>query len=233
MVATFERVDGKPMTLGDIKAENIGFGNTELQLLNSDGANLVLPEDPDFPGTFASFIYMSEEEADGEFTVGWYLSEDQDAEHPKNDFELPFGQGFCMDRGDAGAALVYSGNVRGSDKPITLDTHFNYIGNCSPTDLTLGEISAVNVGFGNTELQFLNKDGANMVLPDDPDFPGAFASFIYMSEEEADGEFTVGWYLSEDQDAEHPKNDFPVKAGQGFCVDRGDAGAQIVIPTAL
>ena len=233
MVATFERVDGKPMTLGDIKAENIAFDSSSLQLLNSDGANLTLPDDPDFPGAYATFIYMSEEEADGEYTPGWYLSCDGDAEHCKNDFELPFGQGFCMDKSDTGAALVFSGNVRASNKPITLDEHFNYLGNCSPKDLTLGDITAINIAFDSSSLQLLNKDGSNLILDDDPDFPGAYATFIYMSEEEADGEYTVGWYLSCDGDAEYPKNDFQIKAGQGFCMDKSDTGAQIVIPSAL
>ena len=217
------------MTFGDIKP-NDEFVNSSIQLLTSGGATAKVTVEG--LGTVkAIFSYWDEDDAsDG---AGWYLDADEDAEYNQNSRVIPFGDGYLVNRAgtETGAALVYSGEV--DTEPVTksLNADFNFLGNCSPTDITFGDITP-NDKFVNSSIQLLTSGGATAKVTVEG-LGNVKAIFSYWDEDDAsDG---AGWYLDADEDAEYNQNGRVIQAGSGFLVNRAgtEAGATITIPSAL
>ena len=238
-VSTFERVDGSAAKLGDIKCnENVSLSGTDFQLLDDNGATATIKVDG-LGDVLAIFWYVPADIAEGAgIDPGWYLMYDDEVQpdYPMNDFELPFGQGYLMNCGDNDAAVIYSGAVRATDFPRELTPLYNFLGNCSPVDLTLGDfVCNENVSLSGTDLQILDDNGATDTIEVEG-LGEVLAIFWYVPADIAEGAgIDPGWYLMYDDEVQpdYPMNDFPIPAGQGFLMNCGDNDAVVTIPTAL
>lgn len=231
---TFQAVSSGSMKLGDIGVNDSNiFISSKIEFLTSDGANAKVT-DPAFGEVFESYVYWPAAYTTANVS-GWYLVDDANAEYPKNDRVIAFGEGFCLTlaAGEEGAKLVYSGAVAQESTTKELGDNFNYLGNCSPVDITIGDLTVNDEIFISSMVEFLANNGANATVQD-ANFGEVYESYVYWP-----AEYTVanvaGWYLAADSNAEYPKNDRVIKAGEAFCVTHaaGEDGAMIVLPSAL
>ncbi len=227
--ATFVSTDKTraTMTLGDI-IPNEDFVNSSIQFLTSAGATAKVT----FGGRQVSEIYTYWEEEDAEDGAGWYLLADDDATQNCNDRVIAFGEAFCVTRtgSEADATLTTAGNVQDTAVTYSFAQNFNYVGNCSPVEITLGDITP-NEDFVNSSIQFLTEGGATAKVT----FGGRQVSEIYTYWEEDDAEDGAGWYLLADDDATQNCNAKVIAPGQAFCVTRtgSEADATLTIPAPL
>ena len=219
------------MTLGDI-TPNSEFISSSIQFLTPGGATASVT-DPNLGKVKATYIYWTaEDEPVG--GAGWYFAADDDAAYNQNSRVVPFGDAYCVDRdgGEADAELTYAGEVQTTAVTKSLVSGFNYVGNCCPMNLTLGDITP-NEEFISSSIQFLTSGGATASVTD-PNLGKVKATYIYWTaEDEPVG--GAGWYFAADDDAAYNQNSRPIAAGEAFCVDRdgGEADATISIPAAL
>ncbi len=222
------------MKLGDIGINDSNiFISSMIEFLTSDGANAKIV-DSNLGEVTESYVYWPAEFA-AAGVAGWYLYADSNAEYPKNDRVIEFGEGYCLTlaSGEEGAKLVYSGAVAQESTPKTLGDNFNYLGNCSPVDITIGDLTVNDDIFISSMVEFLTNQGANVII-NDPVLGAVSESYVYWPAEFA-AAGVAGWYLYADSNAEYPKNDRVIKAGEAFCVTHaaGEDGAIIVLPSAL
>jgi len=230
--ATFIPVQGDKdeMTLGDL-VPNDEFVNSRITFMTPGGATPRVS----FGGkqVAQSYIYWREDD-EPEEGAGWYLVADEDGEVNQNAVNIPFGTGFLVYRNgsETDANIVLSGAV--STDPITksfANAQYNICGNCSPVDLTLGDLTP-NEDFVNSRVTFMTAGGATPRVS----FGGkqVAQSYIYWREDD-EPEEGAGWYLVADEDGEVNQNDLVIGAGQGFLVYRNgsETDATITIPAAL
>ena len=222
---------GSEMTFSSIaKNDSVSYLGTTIQLLDDGGATATTDAYEDLGTAYLTFTYATTD--DGAPSNGWYLMDDWGFEHPQNDKVLPFGQGYCVDCGDDGAAFTFAGTVAKEETEIELAPSFNYTGNCSPKDITFGDLTVNGVvSYLGTTIQLLDDGGATATTDEYEDLGTAYLTFTYATTD--DGAPSNGWYLMDDWGFEHPQNGRVLAAGQGFCVDCGDDGATITIPSAL
>jgi len=230
--ATFVPVSGdkNAMTLGDLQP-NEDFVSSAITFMTSGGATPRV----DFNGSkvAARYVYWTADDG-AEDGAGWYLEDDEDATVNQNAVNIPFGTGFLVfrDAGEANANVTFAGAV--STEPTTKSfatSSYNIVGNCSPVDITLGDIT-VNEDFVSSAITFMTSGGATPRV----DFNGSkvAARYVYWTADDG-AEDGAGWYLEDDEDATVNQNSLPIAAGQGFLVfrDAGEADATITIPSAL
>ncbi len=240
--ATFLPVDkaDTAMVLGDLKAnDTFMFTADTIQTLTDGGAKL------------AMYTYCSEQAIidlvdDYGLQVGWYDYDELNnwdwtpATVPalKNDVALPYGTMYVLQSGNEGAALIYSGKVLSEDKEFIVESRvMNMLGNATPVDITLGDITANDkFAFALDTLQLLTDGG------------GTKAMYTYLGtaaiEEFGYAVYGLkeGWYDFNEINYEWDwtaatvpaqKNDVPIPAGYGFIVQSGSESAGITIPAAL
>ena len=234
--ATFQAV-GKArdaQTLGDIKASD-GFSFSEIQFLTSGGANAYV-DHPQLGHVIQSYTYWADPAWTEAGVAGWYLYDDNDGAYPMNSVVIPMGQAYCVrvDNGEIGESLNYAGEVPSTAIPITFaHANFNYVGNCTPVQITLGDIvGSENLSF--SQIQFLTSGGANAYV-DHAQLGHVIQSYTYWSDPAWTEAGVAGWYLYDDQDGAYPMNDIVLNPGQAFCVwvDNGEVDESISIPAAV
>ena len=217
------------MTLGDF-IPNEDFVNSSVMFLTTGGATARTT----FDGAQVAekYVYWTEDDQP-EDGAGWYLYDDDDATVNQNSKVVPFGQAFCVTRTvtETDATLTTAGEVQ--DTPVTLSfvQNMNFVGNCSPVDLTLGDITP-NEDFVNSSIMFLTTGGATARTT----FDGKQVAEKYVYWTDDDGpEDGAGWYLYDDDDATVNQNSVQVPAGQAFCVTRTvtETDATLTIPAAI
>lgn len=224
-------VDRTEMTLGDIKP-NDEFVFSSIQFLTSAGATAKVTVEG-LGTVYATYNYWTEADdpADGE---GWYLVADDGTKYNQNSKVVPFGDAYCVERdgGETGAALVYSGEVQSTPVTKTFNSGFNYIGNCVPTNLSLGDI-VPNEDFVFSSIQFLTSAGATAKVTVEG-LGVVYATYNYWTEADGaqDGD---GWYLVADDAVQYNQNSRIIEAGSAFCVERdgGETTASLTFPSAL
>ena len=230
-IPTFETVSGADLTLGDIKPD-FSYGNSSIQLLDDGGACAKV--DIDGLGEVdAQFYYLDAETAAAmEVTAGWYLVDDMSFEFCQNSRVLPTGQGYLLDCQDSGAKVTYAGAVGTTATEVTLIDNFNFTGNLSPAQITLGDV-APDFGYGNSSIQLLDDGGACAKVEIDG-LGEVDAQYYYLDAETAAAmEVAAGWYLVDDMSFEFCQNALTIPAGQAFLLDCQDSGAKVSFPSAL
>ena len=223
------------MTLGDIKPDGNVFMYSTIDFLNPDGTNHYLEEGPD-AGKMESYIFIPAEYT-GTGIEGWYHSDDTSGDNKcYNDRIIKLGEAYCVSciEGEEDAAITYSGVVSDEETTFYVELGFNYLGNCAPKQIGLGDITADGNVFMYSTIDFLNPDGTNHYLEEGPD-AGKMESYIFIPAEYA-GTGIEGWYHSDDTSGDGKcYNDRPVAAGDAFCVSciDGEEGAAFVLPAAL
>lgn len=233
--------DKTEMTLADF--DFVGLKVSEVQSLE-DGGNTMVLDWAEYPlleedgsDLLAAFTYVSAASA-GEQGAGWYLTQDGDCSYNMNDWIVPFGWQIVIDCGDRNMLARGKGTVSPEDEEFELERGvFNYLGNCTPVDIALGDIVR-GANFKVSELQFLEDGGNTMVLSWE-DFPfieedggDLLAAFTYVSAASA-GDNGAGWYLTQDVDCAYNMNEWAIVSGDGFVVDCGDRNASLIIPSAI
>ena len=219
------------MTLGDI-TPNDEFISSSIQFLTPGGATAKV-NDANLGEVYATYIYWTEDD-EPVGGAGWYFADDDSATYNQNATLVPFGSAYCVDRAsnETEAELVYSGEVQTSAVTKDLVSGFNYVGNCCPKNLTLGDIMP-NDEFVSSSIQFLTSGGATAKV-NDANLGEVYATYIYWTEDD-EPVGGAGWYFADDDTATYNQNSRPISAGEAFCVDRAsnETEATITIPAAL
>lgn len=246
-VNTFASVDGSTRTLGDITANS--FDDTEgeeydvfdwtgfvpfldfIQTLNTSGK---------FTG---KFTYAPAGYAGGN-AAGWYEYSDTGCTTLTNNTVIPFGYGFYLVSNDGNGglapALTFAGQVKADATVIPVALSSMLSGNCSPVNITLGQITANS--FDDTEGEEYDVFDWTGFVP--------FLDFIQVMDDSGHfiGKYTyvpagykndnvAGWYDYSDEECENCRNAIVIKAGQAVYVVANDGNGglapTITIPTAL
>ena len=236
LVATFvpTGTDGSTMKLGDIKPANTTWDGSTLFFLNQYGGTDKFDHEA-YGNVKKQFYYLNAEEAD-EFKCaeGWYHVSDEMSEYPMNDLTVPYGQAFMFDAKDAGATLMFSGQVKNGARISTIHGQFNFTGNVTPVALTLGDFTCENTTWDGSTLFFLNQYGGTDKF-DHEAYGNVKKQFYYLNTTEADDfDCDPGWYHVTDELSEYPMNSvINIPAGAGFMIDAKDAGATLIVPAVL
>ena len=109
--------------------------------------------------------------------------------------------------------------------------NFNYIGNCSPVQITLADVTPSDT-FVNSSIQFLTSGGATAKV----EFNGEtyYATYKYWREGD-EPEQGAGWYFASDINGDYNQNSRVIEAGEAFCADINltELGASLTIPSPL
>ena len=223
--ATFQKIAGTGMTLGDVKVnESFGELGDTLTLLNEYG------------GAAGVYVYMTATTAaDFGLEAGWYDNDDistWDGESPlanQNAVALYDGEAMMVEVSSDDAALVFAGGV--PSEAVELECaagQKTFLSNCTPVDRTLSDIT-INALFGELgdTLTLLNEYG------------GAAGVFVYMTATTAaDFGLEAGWYDNDEistWDGESPllPQAIALPAGKGFMLEVAAEGAAVIVPAAL
>ena len=234
--------DKEEMTMGDLKF-NANFKNSEIQILE-DGGNTMTLDWEEYPliendggELWAIFDYIPADSA-GAGGEGWYLAQDGDLAYNMNEWLIPFGWQFVIDCTDRNSQIIGNGEVDRENEEFSLERSvFNYLGNCTPSELTLGDL-ILGANFKNSEIQIL-EDGGNTMSLDWEEFPlieqdggELWAIFDYIPADSA-GAGGAGWYLAQDADLAYNMNEWIIASGDGFVIDCTDRNSSIIVPSAL
>jgi len=213
---------GGNMILGDIAAnENFSPFEDAIQIFDSTGSKILM-------ATYVSQAVLDANEITG-VEAGWWDLADVNFENGDlNDTVIQFGSSMTVFTGYAGAGLVYVGELVQSDNPLPLvQNGYTFLGNASPVDLLLGDITA-NENFSPFEdaIQIFDSTGSKILM-------ATYVSQAVLDANEITG-VEAGWWDLADVNFENGDlNDTVIVAGQGMTVFTGYAGAAIIIPNPL
>ncbi len=208
--------DGTTMKLGDIKA-NSHFVFAGDDIIIFDGFTKV-----------ARAYYLDATTAGkNNMDEGWYDADKADDGDYVciNSMLLPYGSGFIFNRSNEKAALVFSGEVNLAPTEIIGGSSKNYVGNCTPVDIKLGEIKV------NSKFQFAGDD---IIVFDG--FTKVARAYYLDATTAGKNDMDEGWYdadKADDGDYVCINNTVVAKAGDGFLFNRANDGAAVILPTPV
>ena len=231
---TFVPVNGATMTLGDIKVTD-GFVNSSVVFLQPSGLGKTVYCEGLGKTVKEQYVYWFEED-EPEEGEGWYFVQDEDGEFNQNSRVIAFGEGYYVkgNGSEIGESLIFSGAVKDSATTLEITSaQMNWFGNCSPTKITLGDIT-VSEDFVNSAITFLQPSGLGKTVYSDDLGKTVKEQYVYWFAED-DPEEGAGWYFIQDEDGEYNQNAREIEAGEGFYVkgNGSEIGESIVIPSAL
>ena len=217
------------MTLKDL-VPNDAFVNSSIQFLTPGGATAtVVFKDKTYKATY-KYWRVDDEPEQG---AGWYFASDDNGDYNQNSRVIPFGDAFCVDRSltETDAALVFAGQVEGAVTKEFTTANFNYIGNCSPVQIILADLTP-NDTFVNSSIQFLTSGGATATVVFKEKTYKATYKYWRESDEPEQG---AGWYFASDDNGDYNQNGRIIEAGEAFCADINirELGASLTIPDPL
>ena len=223
--ATFQKIAGTGMTLGDV-----GVNDSFVEL--SDMLTLL----DEYGGAAGVYVYMTATTAaDFGLEAGWYDNDEistWDGESPlatQNAVTLYDGEAMMAEVSSDNAALVFAGAV--PDTAVELECaagQKTFLSNCTPVDRTLGNIT-VNASFAELSDMLTILD----------EYGGAAGVYVYMTATTAaDFGLEAGWYDNDEistWDGESPlaPQVVALPAGKGFMLEVATDGAAIIVPAAL
>ena len=229
---TFEKVDGTAMTIADAKP-NAAFSwmyGDNIQFLDDGGGTR--QRDDGYPAVYGYFTTT-----DGAPADGWYQNDQATmmgvfAEPEDEDFS--YGAGVVAQTFDKTAGFMFSGAVhKGAPTIIAAKEGWNIIGNPTPCDLTLTDVTP-NAAFSwmyGDNIQFLD-DGGGTRQRDDG-YPAVYGYFTT-----TDGAPADGWYQNDQATmmgvfAEPDDADNILNAGDAFVAQTFDKTAGVQFKAAL
>ena len=230
---TFKPVSGSTLTLGDIKVTD-GFVNSAITFLQPSGLTKEVYCDGLGKTVREQYVYWFAED-DPDEGAGWYFKQDVDGEFNQNARVIALGEGYYVQGtiSELGESLVFAGEVPGATTLEITTPQMNWFGNCSPTKITLGDIT-VSDDFVNSAITFLQPSGLTKEVYNDDLGKTVREQYVYWFAED-DPEEGAGWYFKQDVDGEFNQNAREIDAGAGFYVQGtiSEIGESIVIPSAL
>ena len=255
MANTFKKVDGSVVKLKDFSVKEAQAPvAVKLYFLNNNGATK-----PDAEGR-DGFVFVHPgmcTEVNG-WKTGWYAfrlngAQVNAAEWKKgsesafwaNEVEVPYGQGFGINRMAAATSIVFSGQVSMEDAKIDIPNanSYTWTGNVMPVDLKLKDLSIKEAQAPvAVKLYFLNNNGATK-----PDAEGR-DGFVFVHPgmcTEVNG-WKTGWYAfrmngvqvnaaewKKGSESAFWANEVDIPAGQGFGINRMAATTTLIVPSPL
>ena len=220
------------MTLGDMKATD-GFIWSAVVFLQPDG-RVKSVEHAQLGPVKEKYTYW--EAADTEDGVGgWYFEDDENAEYNQNSRVIALGEGYYVQgtASEIGEGLLFSGEVANDATALEVTSaQMNWFGNCSPTDITLGDITATD-GLIWSAIVFLRDDGRVKTVEHASLGPVKEKYTYWEAGDTEDG--AGGWYFEDDENASYNQNARVIAAGEGFYLQgtASEIGQSISIPSAL
>ena len=201
-------------TAGDIASDDPEVGGL-IRLYNAKG------------NTSLKLMYINAEIAEeADIEAGWYtedqVADDDFSEGTQNATEIPLGSGFVYVPN--GSSISFKGEVKQSATLISGNDGSLYsTGNCSPVDITMGDIVSDDPEVGGL-VRFYNAKGNTSL------------KLMYINAEIAEeADIEVGWYtedqVADDDFSEGTQNAKPLAAGEGFVYVPN--GSSIAIPNPL
>ena len=194
VIPTFKPVNGGSIHIQDIKIANATDWADNIQVLDEGGA------------TIAQYYYATADES-GYEADGW-LSEDAGS---LADVTFAPGQSILIDTADS-AVLTFAGQVSTEDTVVETVSGFNFVGNNSPVDVSIQDITITGATDWADNIQVLDEGGATI------------AQYYYATADES-GYEADGW-LSEDAGS---LADVSFEPGMGILIDTADV-ATVTIP---
>ena len=197
----FEKVNSsEDLMLSDISLADAGDGLSYIQIITTGGL-------------LGPVYYWASPEVTFEAEWCWF---DMDNWAPV-DFALADGQGFYIASGTANAKAKVNGQVRNDVFSVPLASGFNCVGNSTPKDLDLQEMTLANAGDGLSYIQVVTT-------------AGLLGPVYYWASPEVTFEAEWCWF---DMDNWAPVSGVTYLAGQGFYLSCGTANGTLELPSAL
>lgn len=243
---TFMNVSsGTTMTLADITASSYNDEDGDYDVFDWTGFVPFLDfiQTINTSGNFTGQYTYAPAGYNGANAAGWYAYTDTSCATPMNSVSVPFSHGFILNASDGNGgiapALTFAGEVKSDATVVPVAVSSMVSGNCSPADITLGDITANS--FNDEEGEYDVWDWTGFVpfldfiqiMNDNGRFIGqyTYAPAGYAGANEA------GWYEYTDTGCTKPMNETVIKAGQAFLVVASDGNGgiapTITIPSAL
>ena len=224
-------VDAADMTLGDFIPGGTWAASDSMKIF-ADNATVEM-----------TVRYVNQATADalnntGKFantiTVGWYATTDTTYSNNLNTKLMPLGTSVMAVSSKTSSYITFAGQVvQTEDDKITFALtkgKFTMIGNCTPTDLTLGDFIPGGTWAASDSMKIFADNATvemtvryvNQATADALNKTGKFTNTI-----------TVGWYATTDTTYSNNLNGRSVPAGEGFMAVSSKTASTITIPTAL
>ncbi|MGN0855604.1 MAG: hypothetical protein ACI4R9_08805 [Kiritimatiellia bacterium] len=195
VIPTFDAVAGGAVNIQDIKISNATDWADSIQILDEGGS------------TIATYFYASAVQS-GFAADGWLAEDFSDLA----DVSFAKGQSILIDTVDA-CVITFAGKVSSADTVIETVAGFNFIGNNTPADLNIQDITIVGGTDWADSIQVLDEGGSTI------------ATYFYASAEQS-GFAADGWLAEDFSDLA----DIVIAPGAGILVDTADV-ATITIPS--
>ena len=199
---SFVNVDGNDYNIDNLLLTGVDDRNATVQVVNADGS-------------WGTQGFWFNEFVDGEdvYPAGWFLA---DGETPANITLKPGESVFFYTTATAGKAQS-SGQVA-TDITVNLKTGYSMIGNATPLDMPIDNLTLTGVDDRNATVQVVNADGS-------------WGPQGFWFNEFVDGEdvYPAGWFLA---DGETPAN-ITLKAGESVFFYTTATAGKATIPSAL
>ena len=189
---TFKPVSGSTLTLGDIKVTD-GFVSSAITFLQPSGLTKEVYCEGLGKTVREQYVYWFAED-DPEQGEGWYFMQDDDGEFNQNSRVIALGEGYYIQGtiSEIGESLVFAGEVPGATTLEITTAQMNWFGNCSPTKITLGDIT-VSDGFVSSAITFLQPSGLTKEVYSDDLGKTVREQYVYWFAED-DPEEGAGWW---------------------------------------
>ena len=160
---------------------------------------------------------------------------DENAQYNQNSRVIALGEGYYVQgtASEIGEGLVFSGAVANDATALEVTSaQMNWFGNCSPVDITLGDITATD-GLIFSAIVFLKDDGRVKTV-DHAQLGTVKEKYTYWEAGDTE-DGAGGWYFEDDENAEYNQNARVIAAGEGFYLQgtASEIGQSISIPSAL
>ena len=189
---TFERVDGETLSLADVsKNDQFTCDNPDLLFFLDDGGGTRVRKD----GYLAQYSYFTKADYDAP-ADGWYvydaIANDGTWLAPEEEDDFSYGAGAVVTTINKEAALIFSGAVhKGAPTIIISKIGFNFVGNPTPCDLTLSDVTPNDIfTCDNPDLLFFLDDGGGTKVRKD----GYLSQYSYFTKDGFDAP-ADGWYI--------------------------------------
>ena len=225
------------LTLGDITVDTEVWSDSQINILNANGGVKKFVHAGLGMEVFETYVYWPKANKTDAGVAGWYLIQDEDAAYPMNDKQFTLGESYCVTcvAGEEGATMTFSGQVYTNTVSFTLGGNFNWLGNCAPATITLGDIAVDTDVWSDSQINILNANGGVKKFVHEGLGIQVFETYVYWPKASKTDAGVAGWYLYQDEDAAYPMNDKVIGASESFCVTcvSGEEGCTFTLPSAL
>ena len=223
------------ITLGDISVDLDVWSDSQINILNGNGGVKKIVHDQ-LGQVSEIYVYWPKASKTEAGVAGWYLYEDEDAVYPMNEKTLSLGESYCVVcvSGEEGCTLTFNGQVFDDTVSYNLTGNFNWLGNCAPSQITLGDISVDLDVWSDSQINILNGNGGVKKIVHDQ-LGQVSEIYVYWPKASKTEAGVAGWYLYEDEDAVYPMNGKTIDPADSFCVVcvSGEEGCTFTLPSAL